>query len=340
MSHVTVSIIIPAHNALPFIIETLQALQDQQLESGISLEVSIRDDASTDGTYEASLEYLEKHWTRGPFVISRSEECCGAGKSRNVAVAQSTGAFLCFNDADDISVPTRVAEQLRLWTKTGNDNQLVGSKFVRDPPDATWHYASFLNSLSHEDLKLKSFRELTLIQSTWFMSRRLFTFLNGYVEGILGEDLELFHRILDVPDIALHRCDEPLVIYRHLSGSLSAKTHRKELVRIRAKAFERRVLSRPSWEKFSVWGAGRDGRSFFEALDLEFKKRILEYVDVDSNKINSGFHHSGFIIPVRHVSLVKKPFVVCVAMGRTGGELERNIVATGAQEGVEYFHFI
>jgi hypothetical protein len=246
---------------------------------------------------------------------------------------------VCFNDADDISFPNRIETQLQTLQEASKENVLIGSRFIRDPPDATKHYAEFLNNLSDEDLFLKAFRELTMIQPTWFMSRTFFESLNGYKENCVGEDLELFHRILDVPNISLVCIKTPLVTYRHMSGSVSSKTPRMDLVHIRAHAFQRRILTKPEWSTFSVWGAGRDGRAFFEALSDENRRRIREYVDVDANKIKSGFHHSGFIIPVRHFSQVQKPFVICVAMGRTNGQLETNIASLHAVEGIDYFHF-
>lgn len=333
----TVSVIIPAYNALPYILQALESIRLQEMPEGFTIEVSVRDDGSIDGTYETVSQYLaSKDWGPHRFVISRAQTSGGPGIARNAAIEQSSGEYLCFHDADDVSTPTRIKSQLECWLQTRSDLQLIGSQFTRDPPDATWHYASFVNSLSHEDLILKSYRELTLIQTTWFISRQLMSLAGPYRSG-LGEDLDLFHRILDIPGVVLRRCDEALVVYRHVGGSLSSRTPRKELVRIRVAAFERRVLQ--SWPKFHVWGAGRDGRTFFEMLSDENRRKIKAFVDVDANKIQSGFHHSGFIIPVLHISRVEMPFVVCVALGRTNGQLEWNVQNTGGKEGYDFWYF-
>ena len=334
-----VSVIIPTHNVRPYITQTLEAIRKQQQVQNVEIEISIHDDGSIDGTYDICKAYLESNCKQEEYILSRSDVSRGPGIARNIAVRQSSGEFLCFNDADDVSLPNRVQAQMDIWFEYSVDEILIGSRFVRDPPDATRHYAAFLNELSDEDLHLKAFRELTLIQPTWFLSRKLFDSVSGYREGIIAEDLELFHRILDIPSIRLVCCPQVLVIYRHLSGSVSSKTSRLELVKVRVDAFQRRILTRPNWISFSVWGAGRDGRAFFEALNPENRKRIREFVDIDENKIKSSFHHSGIIIPVRHISQVQKPFIVCVAMGRTGGELEANIKATNALEGIDYWHF-
>lgn len=335
---VIVSMIIPAHNASEYVLETLRGVQNQVLnECEVLLELSIHDDGSTDNTFQICEEFIRHEWTRGRAVLTKSELCRGPGTARNECIKQCTGQFLCFNDADDVSLPNRVQQQLDMWRLQNQHQVLVGSRFIRIPENATQHYSAFLNSLSNRELILKQYRELTLIQPTWFLSREFLHQLGGYPTD-LAEDLILFNRILDVPQVILRVCEEePLVLYRHVSGSVSSKTPRRDLVRIRVDAFERRVLHK--WAKFSVWGAGRDGRTFFEFLSSQSKQKIYQFVDVDKGKLQSGFHHSGFILPVKHFSEVKPPFVVCVALGRTAGELEANIASRGFVEGVDYWHF-
>ncbi|KAH9257588.1 hypothetical protein BASA81_004037 [Batrachochytrium salamandrivorans] len=335
-----VSIIIPAHNAASTILETLEALEAQEFTSPhqVLLELSIHDDGSTDNTLTLCREFVQSRWTRGRWVISTSPLANGPGFARNQCIQQSTGQFLCFNDADDVSKQNRIQSQLDLWRTFGTHEVLIGSRFSRIPVDATRHYADFINSLSSEQLLLKQYRELTVIQPTWFMSKEMFNRVpGGGYAPVLGEDLILFHQLLDIPNFQLAVCEEPLVVYRHLSGSVSSNTPRKELVRVRVQAFVKRVLVH--WPSFQVWGAGRDGRAFFEFLPIEHRCKISQFVDVAPGKIASGFHHSGMILPVRHFTQVRAPFVVCVAMGRTNGELESNIASLGLVEGIDYWHF-
>jgi len=166
--------------------------------------------------------------------------------------------------------------------------------------------------------------------------------VGGYPEGTLAEDLILFHLFLDIPGMVLLQSAsyfQPLLIYRHhLSGlSLTSKTPRRLLLKIKIRALERRVLRH--WPIFAIWGAGRDGHAFFQELDEEYRGRIVHYGDVDPSKIKTGFHDSGKILPIVHISQIFVPFVVCVAMGRTGGELEANIAKLGLEEGRDYWHF-
>ena len=102
--------------------------------------------------------------------------------------------FLCILDADDIMHPTRIAEQSRamhgIFPDDKRDQTLMGCHFNRIPVDSTQHYTTWANTITDARLYLERYRECTLIQPTWFMSRVLFVRLGGYVEAPLPLSLE------------------------------------------------------------------------------------------------------------------------------------------------------
>jgi len=73
------------------------------------------------------------------------------------------------------------------------DRTLLGTTFVRDPPDSTWHYTEWANNKlllnyhkqgqQNSRLMLEQFREVTVIQPTWFMSRKRWNEIGPYVEA-------------------------------------------------------------------------------------------------------------------------------------------------------------
>ena len=219
----------------------------------------------------------------------------------------------------------------------------------------------------------------------------------------VAEDLRLFHMHLAAGG-RLHLCrnkDPHLVTYRHSgNASQSANTPRKLLLQLRTWAFEQQILR--NWDKFAVWGAGRDGKDFIKALSSdELRQRIVCLVDVDEKKIGTNYvnRELGVDIPIVHFSALAKdgahkavehfgkldksanvaaseerplkrarhesssndnsqkkkknhkitlppqnelqslPVVVCVAMYRTGGALEKNAQSIGRSEGNDLWHF-
>jgi glycosyltransferase involved in cell wall biosynthesis len=206
-------------------------------------------------------------------AVSSHHHATGAGNAKNTAVGTSTSPWLCFIDADDIMFPTRIEEQHRLAMSYPLDQQqrlLIGSGFVRLPTGSTDHYTKWCNSLTKAQLTLQQFREVTVIQPTWFLSRQAFDAVGGYrVQSTQGtktpipSDLIFFQQHLDRNGL-LDRVPKPLVTYRYLSDSVSWKIPRKTLLRVRLRALERRVLEQ--WDHFTIWGAGRDGKSVVNEL--------------------------------------------------------------------------
>ena len=149
-----VSVIIPCHNAMPWLDACLASCATQDYEG--PLEVSIFDDSSTDGSdacIRAWAGRLEDAGVRcvcsgnrwpgsdGNGVTDPTAPAGGAGRARNKAVAQSSGSFLCFLDADDVMLPGRVRRQLAAARE--HPCAIIGGGFVKEPPGATEHYAKW-----------------------------------------------------------------------------------------------------------------------------------------------------------------------------------------------------
>ena len=118
---VTVSVIVPAHNAERFLPDLLRALSRQELDD--DYEVVVVDDNSTDRT--AELVEAQGH----PFRLVRAAGSQGAGKARNVGAASATGSVLAFTDADCMPAPDWLAKACLALA----DADLVQGAVLPDP---------------------------------------------------------------------------------------------------------------------------------------------------------------------------------------------------------------
>lgn len=345
-----VSVVIPAYNADRTIDQALESVLCQDWHSPI--ECVVVDDASTDQTMERARAWQQRfatHQFGRTLVVARHETNQGAGAARNSAIAAATSDWLCCLDADDVCSPDRVrllveaVESLESARST-----LVGSRFERIPTSATQRYAAWANGLAQDRLYLERFREVTLLQPTWFFHRDLWRKAGGYDEDReMCDDYRFFHRHLDAGG-KLFRLDVPLVLYRHTQGSLSTSTSRRVLVRWRVRAFATAVLAASDWQSFSVWGAGRDAKEFVNALcdlDPAHADRILGLFDVDPKKIAAKQYVSprtGCTFKIYPISHLRPPIAVCVALHRTNGAFEACVdrVARDLKlvEGRNYWH--
>eukprot|EP01086_Lenisia_limosa_P010909 TRINITY_DN35832_c0_g1_i1.p1 TRINITY_DN35832_c0_g1~~TRINITY_DN35832_c0_g1_i1.p1 ORF type:complete len:209 (-),score=1.98 TRINITY_DN35832_c0_g1_i1:33-659(-) len=206
--------------------------------------------------------------------------------------------------------------------------------------NATPVYVDWLNSLqTSADLMADRFREVPIIQPTWLMSRRTFM-LTGEYWNSLGEDLAWIYRHIDNGG-TLCKTSKILLVYRYIPTSLSSKNNRKELFRIKATAFERQVLTQPSWEKFYIWGSGRDAKAFYNFLGSETQKRVAGMIEISKTKHGHRYplRTPVFTIIIKPEDAEKGvPCVVCVNRDRFD-ELSSNVDKLGLSMGNDLFYF-
>lgn len=105
-------------------------------------------------------------------------------------------SFICLLDSDDIMHKNRIAEQLSVMlhlSASERNSTILGCTFTRIPEDSTWHYTYWANNLSDDRLLLERFREVTVLQPTWMLTRDRFESIGGYIEAPLHQRLDMTH---------------------------------------------------------------------------------------------------------------------------------------------------
>ncbi len=100
-----ISVVMPVHNALPFLDESIRSILEQTLSD---FEFVILDDASTDGSVE-----LLREWSRRDrrIHLHESKQRLGLSGSSNAVVAKARAPIVARMDADDIAHPDRLRRQ-------------------------------------------------------------------------------------------------------------------------------------------------------------------------------------------------------------------------------------
>jgi len=114
----TISVVIPAHDAQDTVAATLDSLLAQT--SG-DWEAVVVDDGSTDGTAAILADYA----ARDPRFRVVAQARAGVGSARNAGIAASRGEWLLFLDADDWIAPTAI-ERFARATAPGIDTVVAG----------------------------------------------------------------------------------------------------------------------------------------------------------------------------------------------------------------------
>ena len=182
------SAVIPAHDAEPFI---GRALRSALAQDGVSLEVIVVDDGSTDRTAE-----LAAAWDGPVRVIGQAN--AGVAAARNRGIREARGELIAFLDADDEWLPGHLAR----------------ARAVLRDTDLQWYSAAYLRQ--HRDGRVVEQRpdERLLRDGDWFpdyfaicrnwinitdtmvIRREVFEEVGVFDTGLRrGEDLDLWFRI-------------------------------------------------------------------------------------------------------------------------------------------------
>ncbi len=116
-----VSIIVPAYNIAPYIVECLESIK---LQTYKDFEVILIDDGSTDNTYQACESFIEKNGLNNKFRLIRKDNG-GVVAARIEALKLACGDWVMFVDGDD----TLEAEALNTLTGhiTDEINIIIGT---------------------------------------------------------------------------------------------------------------------------------------------------------------------------------------------------------------------
>ena len=105
-----ISIIIPCYNASLFIEQTIQSVLSQTYSEW---EMLIVDDCSTDGSDRIINEYVKQDKRIKYYKTSSSSG--SPVLPCNIAIEKAFGKYIAFLDSDDIWLPTKLEEQLKLF---------------------------------------------------------------------------------------------------------------------------------------------------------------------------------------------------------------------------------
>ncbi|XP_069916162.1 queuosine-tRNA galactosyltransferase isoform X4 [Oryctolagus cuniculus] len=316
-----VSIILPVYNAEPWLDECLSSVLQQDFEG--ALELSVFNDASQDKSMTIIEKWKEKLEESGILVVvggHSSSSPRGVGYSKNQAIAQSSGSYLCFLDSDDVMMPQRV--RLQHEAAAQHPTSIIGCQVRREPPNSTERYTRWVNQLAPDQLLTQVFTSHgpTVIMPTWFCSRAWFSHVGPFEEGGQGEpeDLLFFYQHLRKGG-GVVRVDQSLLLYRYHPQAVTHSILETTIWTYRVRFLEERAL--PHWPAFTIWNAGKQGRRLYRSLTAANQRKVAAFCDVDENKIRKGFYcyedsqeRPRPRIPILHFRAAQPPFVICVKL--------------------------
>jgi glycosyltransferase involved in cell wall biosynthesis len=206
--------LLPVKNGMPFLPETLASIEAQTCEDYTLL---AWDNGSTDSTVEELKKWIPDR-IPGKIVTDRP---LGLGDSLAQMVLEAETEFCARIDADDVNMPTRLAEQLKFLRKNPNI-AIVGSQVIRIDTAGVEHGQYESLPLEHDDIVHRMLYSFVLWHPTVLFRRKAVLVAGNYRNwNPLIEDYDLWMRLAQNHKLAnLDRC---LLKYRvRLDGATLA----------------------------------------------------------------------------------------------------------------------
>lgn len=239
MSEVLVSVILPVYNCEKYIGEAVESILNQTYSQ---IEFIIINDGSTDNTHGIIAKYSDNRIRYFYDILNR-----GIVYALNKGINESNGFLIFRMDADDISLPDRIADQVK-FMQLNPSIDLLGSKaffFTDDTISSKEVHGNSYNS--HQVIKTLLFLYSPFIHPTIVIRNSIKNkpFLYYSEDSNYGDDYELFTRNAD--NLRFGFFDKVVLKYRihisefRLSSSHKAEQYKLSTSRSRLKYFAKNI---------------------------------------------------------------------------------------------------
>lgn len=331
----TVSVVMPVRDAADTVAQAIASIRQQTFRDW---EILVVDDGSTDDSHAIAEAASEADPRIRPLVSPGH----GIVSALNHGLTQARGRFIARMDADDVSLPERLAAQVELL-EARPDIGVAGCR-VRFGGDANASrgyalHVEWSNSLlTPGEIALNRFIESPLAHPSVMFRRELAARHGGYRDGAFPEDYELWLRWLDA-GVRFAKASAVLIVWNDPPARLS-RTHPRYAMdafyAVKAEYLTREIARTARGRAVWVWGAGRPTRVRAEML-CRHGIEIRGYIDIDPQKWGRVIGSRRVIAP-EEIPPPREALVLGYVAKRGARELIRGyLTARGFREGMDFW---
>jgi len=260
-----ISVIMSVYNGEAHLRESIESILNQTFKN---FEFIIIDDASID----SSLQIIQSYQANdNRIILVRNEKNLGLTKSLNKALTIAKGKFVARQDADDLSLDTRLEKQYKLFIENPDIILISSSASIMDSKGNEIHPKHY--KLSPEQIGKYLKRQNIIVHGSVMFRKNEIIELGGYREQFkYAQDYDLWLRIIDKQNIYI--LPEYLYKVRISLENLSIRNFilQEEFAKI-AKMFycERKKFGKDSYENY-------------------FKDFSLDNIQIESNRAKAKYH--------------------------------------------------
>lgn len=214
-----VSVVMPVFNVAPYIKEAVDSILNQTYSD---FELIIIDDCSTDNTRDIIFTYSDPR-----IILIECDQKNGIANNLNIAIDKAKGEFIARMDGDDISLPTRIHDQVKFLDENPSISLCSCALKMFGNDDKVW-----IRDVDFEDVKISMLFHSPILHATSVFRKNDFICNNLiYNQNTFpAEDYDLWSRavlkceIVNIPKV--------LYYYRiHGTQTTHSELNRVEVVR-------------------------------------------------------------------------------------------------------------
>ncbi len=236
-----VSVVMPVYNAEPYLAAAVRSLLDQTFGD---FELIAIDDGSTDGSLAVLRAFDD------PRLVVVSQHNQGVSATLNAGLALARGVYVARHDADDLSLPSRLARQVEVMEADPRLGLLGSNYQIIDERDRVLDVTKVF--CHPEDVRLAMVLSNQYGHGSVMIRASVLAAVGGY-EGMSGyprsfvEDADLWMRLGQMSPIA--NLPEPLYLWRRHQASVGRSNDDMQVEQafiLRDREFARFRAARPS----------------------------------------------------------------------------------------------
>ncbi len=276
-----VAVLMPARDAERTVRSALRSVLWQTVRDLVLVAVD-------DGSRDATPEILARAAGRDRRVLVVPAGGDGIAAALNRGLARCDADVVARMDADDLAHPRRLERQLatlaarpRLWA-AGSQVRAFPRCAVRAGMS---RYVDWVNGLTSPELVARDLLvESPLVHPAAAIRRGALERLGGWRDGAFPEDYDLWLRAREAGG-ELSNVPERLLLWREGPRRATRRDPRYALARhVALKCAHLRRTLMAGRDEVALWGAGRTGKAFSDAL-LAVGVRVALFLEVDRKKV-------------------------------------------------------
>lgn len=220
MTAPAVSVLMPAFNSGRFIRAAIESVCTQSYQD---LELVVVDDGSNDDTLQIAMDYPDDR-----VRAYANESHLGVGATRNRCLTLASAPLIAWMDSDDVSLPTRLAQQVAYLHKHSSI-AVVGTDLIPRDEDTGRYGSPWTPPLTPAAIRWGFLFGTPVFNGTAMVRREVYATYGNYQEDLpISEDNEFWLRCST--SVAMANLSKVLLVYRRHQGNTTVLAHQRSVV--------------------------------------------------------------------------------------------------------------